>query len=81
VHASGPYAYVRNPCYVSYLLIEMFTVVMWPSVWGLAVVLSMVGYYEWLARYEEQKFERSPVAAEYAQYKARTGRLVPRIWR
>jgi len=32
---------------------------------------------EWLARFEEGKFARSMVAAEYAHYKARTGRLVP----
>lgn len=79
VHRRGPYAFVRNPFYASYLLAEVSTVVMWPSVWGAAVVATMVAYYQWLARYEEAKFSRSPVAVEYAEYKARTGRLVPRF--
>jgi protein-S-isoprenylcysteine O-methyltransferase Ste14 len=79
VHRSGPYAFVRNPFYASYLLAEVSTVVMWPSVWGAVVVAAMVAYYQWLTRYEEAKFARSPVAAEYAEYMAQTGRLVPRF--
>jgi len=81
VHTSGPYAYIRNPFYASYILAGISTIVMWPSKWGLLVVLLATGYYEWLARFEEKKFARSPVAAEYARYKARTGRLLPRVWR
>ena len=79
VHRSGPYAYVRNPFYLSYLLAEAFTVVMWPTWWGAGVVVLATIYFQWLARYEEQKFSRSPVAAEYARYKAATGRLFPRL--
>jgi len=79
VHRAGPYAYVRNPFYASYLLAEISTVVMWPSRWGLLVVVLAVGYFEWLAHFEEGKFSRSIVSAEYAEYKARTGRLVPRF--
>jgi protein-S-isoprenylcysteine O-methyltransferase Ste14 len=81
VHTSGPYAYVRNPFYASYLLAGLSTTIMRPSVWGVLVMVLSIGYYEWLARFEEGKFERSPVAAEYAAYKARTGRLWPRLWR
>jgi len=81
VHSSGPYRYVRNPFYASYLLAELATVVMWPSVWGALIVALAAGYFQWLARFEEAKFSRSPVAAEYAQYKARTGRLFPRLAR
>jgi protein-S-isoprenylcysteine O-methyltransferase Ste14 len=35
--------------------------------------------FNFAARYEERKFEGSPVAAEYAAYKQRTGRFVPRL--
>ena len=80
VHSSGPYAYVRNPFYLSYLLTEISTVVLWPSVWGAAFIVLATLYFQWLARYEEAKFARSPVAGEYARYKARTGQLFPR-WR
>ena len=82
VHHSGPYAYVRNPFYLSYLLAEIATVVMWPSVWGGVIVVLATVYFQWLARFEEAKFARSTVAGEYAQYRARTGRLLPRLkWR
>lgn len=80
VHQSGPYAYIRNPFYASYLLAELATTVMWPSIWGALVVVLAAVYFEWLARFEEGKFERSPVAADYAQYKARTGRLFPQVF-
>jgi len=79
VHQSGPYSYVRNPFYLSYLLAELSTVVMWPSVWSALIVAAAAGYFQWLARFEEDKFARSPVAAEYADYAARTGRLFPRL--
>jgi protein-S-isoprenylcysteine O-methyltransferase Ste14 len=81
VHTAGPYAYIRNPFYASYLLAGISTIVMWPSVWGVVAVLLSVAYYQWLARYEEGKFVGSQVADEYARYKARTGRLLPRITR
>jgi len=79
VHRSGPYAYVRNPFYLSYFLAEIATVVMWPSVWGGAILVFAFGYFHWIARYEEGKFAQSPVAVEYAKYKATTGRLLPRF--
>jgi len=79
VHTAGPYAYVRNPFYLSYLLTEMSTIVLWPSVWGAGFVVLATLYFQWLARYEEAKFAQSPVADEYARYKARTGRLLPRF--
>jgi protein-S-isoprenylcysteine O-methyltransferase Ste14 len=80
VHRSGPYVFVRNPFYLSYLLAEIATVVLWPSVPGVVVVVFAAGYFQWLARFEEEKFARSPVATEYAEYKMHTGRLLPR-WR
>ena len=81
VHSSGPYVYVRNPFYLSYLLAEGSTVIMWPTGWGALTVALAAAYVQWLARFEEGKFARSPVAAEYAAYAARTGRLLPRLTR
>jgi protein-S-isoprenylcysteine O-methyltransferase Ste14 len=43
------------------------------------VVALAIAYFHWLARFEEKKFANSPVSMEYAEYKARTGRLLPRI--
>ena len=74
----GPFGYIRNPFYVSYLLAMVSTAVMMPSAFRFLVVLAMVIYFTAAAVYEERKFGRSPVAAEYAQYKATTGRFLPR---
>ena len=79
VHSAGPYHYIRNPFYASYLLAEIATLAIWPSAWSAAIVLGMIGYFQWLARFEEAKFSHSPVATEYGWYKGRTGRLLPRL--
>jgi protein-S-isoprenylcysteine O-methyltransferase Ste14 len=75
----GPFAYIRNPFYASYLLAMLSTAVMWPSVFRFALVLAMLVYFTGAAMYEEHKFGRSGVAADYAQYKARTGRFLPAL--
>lgn len=76
---SGPYAYVRNPFYTSYLLTMGSTVLMLPSLFRGAVFLAMVAYLRLAAVREERKFARSSLAAEYSEYKATTGRFLPRI--
>ena len=78
LHTGGPYAYVRNPFYASYLLTEISMIVMAPSLWGAAAIAASTAYFQWLARFEEEKFSRSPMAAEYLVYKRRTGRLLPK---
>jgi protein-S-isoprenylcysteine O-methyltransferase Ste14 len=79
LHTSGPYAYVRNPFYVSYLTVGAACILMWPTWLGAAFGLAMLVVFDRLARFEERKFESSPVRAEYERYKARTGRLLPRF--
>ena len=76
---SGPYAFIRNPFYASYLLAYFAVAMTFPGVASLAVVVGMTIYFNVAARQEERKFERSPVAAEYASYRKRTGRFVPRL--
>jgi len=76
---SGPFAYVRNPFYTSYLLTMAATVIVQPSVFRAAVFLAMVVYFTAAALHEERKFARSEVAAEYARYKDRTGRFLPSL--
>jgi protein-S-isoprenylcysteine O-methyltransferase Ste14 len=78
VHTAGPYAYVRNPVYDSYFLVEVSMIVMAPSIWGVLAVVAAAAYFQWLARFEEAKFARSPVAEEYERYKRRTGRMLPK---
>jgi protein-S-isoprenylcysteine O-methyltransferase Ste14 len=76
---SGPFAYVRNPFYTSYLLTMAATAIMQPSLFRAVVFLAMVGYFLAAALHEERKFARSTLAAEYASYIAKTGRFVPKL--
>jgi protein-S-isoprenylcysteine O-methyltransferase Ste14 len=78
---SGPFAYIRNPFYASYLLSYFSVAIMFPGIASLIVVVGMTIYFTAAARHEERKFERSPLAAEYAAYRRRTGRFIPRLRR
>lgn len=77
--AAGPYAAVRHPFYLSYLLCWIAGVVatgFWPL---LATVAAMAWIYHRAALMEEAKFAASPLAEAYARYAAGTGRYLPRI--
>jgi protein-S-isoprenylcysteine O-methyltransferase Ste14 len=76
---SGPYAYVRNPFYASYLLTMASAVVIAPTIIRAFVLGGLVIYFIWAARFEERKFEGSTLGAEYARYKQRTGRFLPKF--
>ena len=75
----GPYAYIRNPFYASYLLAYIGATILFPGLATLLVALMMGAILVNAARHEERKFERSPLAAEFAVYRRRTGRFVPRF--
>jgi protein-S-isoprenylcysteine O-methyltransferase Ste14 len=75
----GPYAYIRNPFYTSYLMTMTSTALMMPNLFRGVVVLGMVAYFSAAAVHEERKFESSVVAKEYEAYKRRTGRFVPKL--
>ena len=79
IWTSGPYTYIRNPFYASYLLSYIGAAMMFPGIAAFAVVGVMIGYFTLAARHEERKFEGSPLAAEYAVYRRRTGRFIPRM--
>jgi protein-S-isoprenylcysteine O-methyltransferase Ste14 len=76
---AGPFAYVRNPFYTSYLLVMASAAVMRPTLFRGIVVLVMVVYFRAAAIYEERKFAASGIAAEYEAYKRRTGRFLPKL--
>jgi len=76
---SGPYAYIRNPFYTSYLLTMFSTALMSPTLFRGGVVIAMAGYLRLAAVREEGKFARSSLAEDYASYKARTGRFLPKV--
>jgi protein-S-isoprenylcysteine O-methyltransferase Ste14 len=81
VHTGGPFAYVRNPFYASYLLSMASTTLMFPTTIRGLIVLAGAVYFWSAARYEERKFANSPVAEEFERYRRRSGRFIPRLSR
>jgi protein-S-isoprenylcysteine O-methyltransferase Ste14 len=80
VCTAGPYAYIRNPFYLSYLVAYASAVAMTPDVVTGGVLVVMTIYFWSAARFEERKFTVSERADEYEAYRRRTGRFVPRLW-
>lgn len=76
----GPYRFVRNPFYASYLLCYLAGAVGTRS-WALAAAfVVLLAAFTTAARHEERKFLASPLAAEYRRYLRRAGRFTPRLW-
>lgn len=75
----GPYRVIRHPFYTSYVIFWAgWAIAAWsPS--GFACFLVLLAIYIWAARMEERNFAASPLAADYAAYKGRTGFFWPRI--
>jgi protein-S-isoprenylcysteine O-methyltransferase Ste14 len=78
---SGPFAYIRNPFYTSYLLSYVGAAMMFPGMLAYVVVIVMFFFFWRATRLEERKFARSPLAADYSRYRLRTGRFIPRVRR
>ena len=76
---TGPYAYVRHPIYAlsSLLMIGAVLVIPSPLMLGLAVI--HLTFLQWEARREERHL-LAVSAPQYAAYRARVGRFLPR-WR
>ena len=78
---TGPYAWIRNPFYASYLIAYSTAVVMMPDEVTALVFLVMVWLFSSAAVDEEKKFLDSPLADTYREYMARTGRFFPKAAR
>ncbi len=74
----GPYRYVRHPFYLSYLMFWVGTAVATPGVLPWLVPVLMLAIYLHAAKREEQKFERSELAAAYNAYRVKAGMFLPR---
>ena len=78
---SGPYAYVRHPVYLSYLLAFLALPIAFPRLPALAVLLFNLGLYVLAARDDERSLAESDLAESYAAYRVRTGMFVPLLRR
>jgi protein-S-isoprenylcysteine O-methyltransferase Ste14 len=76
---SGPFRFVRNPCYLAYLLIYLQAVLASRSFWAALPLVSMASIYRRAALLEEKKFLCSRLAAQYRRYIATTGRFLPKL--
>lgn len=77
----GPYAYIRHPIYASYILAFLAELAALPTPITLAVFLFNAGLFTHAALSDERSLASGTFAAEYAQYKKRTGRFLPRVFR
>ena len=73
----GPYRILRHPFYVSYLLTWLSGAVATLNLWLALSFLAMCGLYVKAAREEERKFEASPLAHAYVQYRLSVGGFLP----
>lgn len=77
---TGPYARMRHPQYVGFVLIMLGFLVQWPTLLTLLMFPVLFFMYVRLARREEQD-ALTTFGAAYAQYAAKTPRFVPRLRR
>jgi protein-S-isoprenylcysteine O-methyltransferase Ste14 len=74
---SGPYAWVRHPQYVAFVLIMLGFLIQWPTLLTLVMFPLLVWLYARLARAEEREVARE-FGKAYANYAAVTPRFIPR---
>ena len=75
---TGPYARIRHPQYVGFILIMFGFLVQWPTILTLAMFPVLVYMYVRLARREEREVA-AEFGDEYARYAARTPAFLPRL--
>jgi protein-S-isoprenylcysteine O-methyltransferase Ste14 len=77
---TGPYAYVRHPQYVAFIVIMLGFLLQWPTLLTLLMFPILVWMYVRLARREEREV-RAELGDVYARYAAATPAFVPRLRR
>ena len=77
---TGPYAHVRHPQYVGFILIMIGFLLQWPTFATLAMFPILLVVYRRLAIREEREVERD-MGADWGLYAAVTPRFVPRLGR
>ena len=79
VCTSGPYAWVRHPVYLSYLLAFLAATIAFPRWPMLAIFVLNLGLWLHAARDDERSLAASELGPAYASYRARTGMFLPRL--
>ena len=74
---SGPYARIRHPQYVAFIMIMFGFLLQWPTILTVFMFPVLTYMYVRLARHEEQEVVKE-FGEEYARYAARTPAFFPR---
>jgi protein-S-isoprenylcysteine O-methyltransferase Ste14 len=75
---TGPYAHVRHPQYVGFVLVMLGFLFQWPTLLTLAMFPVLIWMYVHLARQEEREV-RAQFGEVYAEYARRVPAFVPRF--
>ncbi len=73
---TGPYARIRHPQYVAFVLVLLGFLLQWPTLLTLLMFPILLIMYGWLAITEEAEM-RKQFGAEFDAYAARTPRFIP----
>jgi protein-S-isoprenylcysteine O-methyltransferase Ste14 len=76
---SGPYRWIRNPFYTSYISAYTAVWVTTSAHWFLLILVPVVTIYMIAVKDEERKFLESSLASEYRLYLKQAGRFLPKI--
>jgi methanethiol S-methyltransferase len=74
---AGPYAYVRHPQYVAFVLILSGFLLQWPTLLTVVMFPALVVMY-WRLSIAEEREIRARFGAEYDEYATKTPRFLPR---
>jgi len=77
---AGPYARIRHPQYVAFVLILLGFLLQWPTLLTLLMFPILLVMYARLAVHEEAEMHQR-FGAEFEAYAARTPRFLPAIWK
>jgi protein-S-isoprenylcysteine O-methyltransferase Ste14 len=77
IAVTGPYAYLRHPQYVGFIVVMLGFLIQWPTIITLIMFPILVVMYLRLARREEQE-ALAEFGEAYAQYAAHTPAFFPR---
>lgn len=76
---NGPFAVIRHPLYLSYSLIWISTTLIFNSLLLWITLGSLIAFYIFSAKREEEAILQSRYSREYMDYKKRVGMFLPRI--
>lgn len=75
---AGPYAYVRHPQYVGFILIMLGFLLQWPTLLTIVMFPVLIVMYYRLARREEQEV-KAEIGAAYDDYMKTTPMFIPEL--